>query len=48
MMTSSSSVRRSKPEGFGDEARVASAGGVECVSVLESERVHGLVRRLRA
>jgi hypothetical protein len=39
---------RCKAEGFGDEARVAGTGEVVCARMPESERIHGLVRRLRA
>jgi hypothetical protein len=39
---------RSEAEGFGDEARVASAGEVVCARVPESKRIHGLVLRSHA
>jgi hypothetical protein len=39
---------RSKAEGFGDEARVASTSEVVCAHVPESERAHWLVRCSRA
>jgi hypothetical protein len=39
---------RCKAEGFDDEARVAGVIEVVCARVLESERVHELVRRSRA
>jgi hypothetical protein len=37
-----------KAEGFGDEAWVVGVDEVACTRVLESERIHELVRRSRA